>query len=100
MNPHELKTIQEKLLELLDEEATKRNDNGQTKFSPYSKGRELAWVTNERKLMFDIVNAERSFRGKQPITLKDICKAEDLAMGHFDYMRQYTFRCAEMVLED
>lgn len=60
---------------------------------------ELAWVTFERKSMFDKVNELRGNAGKEPVTIDKICKAEKNATGHSDYYKKFPLYCAEIVAE-
>jgi hypothetical protein len=61
-------------------------------------GRELGWVVHERGVMFKAVNRERAERGLVPVSLEAVEWAERRAVGHCDYVAQFAFGCARLVL--
>jgi hypothetical protein len=61
------------------------------------KDGELEWVTYERKTMLDAVNAKRSELGKTAISDDDLRRAENNALGHFDYARKFALYCTFLV---
>lgn len=61
---------------------------------------EFAWVVSERKEMLEMVNAERQKIDRPPISLKDVFRVENMALGHSDYARKFALYCAELVLRD
>lgn len=87
--PTEKMTLTEYFLNLLSNEQELRKSY---------KG--LEWIENERNVMFDGVNYQRSLRGKDPITLKELMRVETMASGHIDYSKKFSLYCAELVLDD
>jgi len=55
------------------------------------------WIEREHLTMLDIVNDERQKRGRSPLTLADVERAEQGALGHFDYGRKFALYCSELV---
>jgi len=55
------------------------------------------WIEAERKAMFDKVNAEREGLGKTPVSLEDVERVEQRAVGHFDYAPKFALYCTELV---
>lgn len=76
------------LHQLLCDEAEKRDDRG---FD--------AWVLAEREAMCDAVNKYRARLGKNPITIEDVARVEQMAVGHTDYGTKYALYCTELVEE-
>ena len=62
-------------------------------------GTTLAWILYERQVMFNAVNQERIARNLEPITMKELRRAEDCATGHCDYTRKFALYCAELVID-
>jgi len=60
-------------------------------------GDELEWIIYERKIMLDVVNAERFRRGLPAVV--DVGKAERCAMGHIDYTQKFALYCAELAVQ-
>ena len=57
----------------------------------------LAWIINERQVVLKAVNEHR--QGKAPITEDELVrKAENEALGHFDYTDKYALYAAELAL--
>ncbi len=57
---------------------------------------EIGWVTYERAVMLEAVNAERAKLGKKPIA--NVISAEKEACGHWDYTHKFAIGCAYLVL--
>lgn len=55
------------------------------------------WILYERETMLDGVNEERIKRGRTPIIMNDIIRAEKQAIGHSDYSSKFALYCAELV---
>jgi len=65
---------------------------------PGAGGKELGWVVYERGQMLTAVNAERQARDLPPVPVEDVMRVERRAEGHSDYVAQFAFGCAELVL--
>lgn len=57
-----------------------------------------AWVHYEREQMTTAVNAARTNRGLEPVTLVDVARVEQLAVGHVDYFQKFALYCAELAI--
>lgn len=57
-----------------------------------------AWVHYEREQMTTAVNAARTNRGLEPVTLEDVARVERMACGHVDYFQKYALYCAELAI--
>lgn len=55
------------------------------------------WILDERQAMLDYVNRKRAVVGKSPMTLKDVERVEQLAVGHSDYAHKFSLYCAELI---
>lgn len=58
---------------------------------------ELGWVTHERAVMLDAVNALRQGRGLHAVGVDDVKRAESSACGHVDYTKKFALYCSELV---
>lgn len=54
------------------------------------------WIAAERQVMLDIVNEVRVTAGKDPMTIGDVQRVEQCALGHVDYTRKFALYCAEL----
>lgn len=81
---------------LLAEIATERDTRQFTVRGPEGKP-ELGWVTYERNVMRDAVNAERASAGLPPAGLAEILRIERSAIGHCDYVDKFALGCAFLV---
>lgn len=54
------------------------------------------WVAAERQAMLRVVNEARAASGKGPVTLADVQRVEQYALGHVDYARKFALYCAEL----
>lgn len=63
-------------------------------------GAELGWVVYERGQMLAAVNAEREARNLPPVPLEEVRRVERRAEGHSDYVAQFAWGCAGLVLEE
>lgn len=54
------------------------------------------WIEHERRLLWTMVNDYRTQQNKQPVTLEEIKRVEDQAVGHSDYMHKFTLYCTEL----
>lgn len=70
---------------------------GRVVLDPLTGRQELAWVVRERQAMCDAVNSMRAARGRRPVPLEDVHRAESVAQGHIDYALKYAIGCAELV---
>lgn len=57
-----------------------------------------AWVHYEREQMTIAVNAARTNRGLEPVTLADVARVEQQAVGHVDYFAKFALYCAELAI--
>jgi hypothetical protein len=57
---------------------------------------ELGWVTYERTVMLNAVNTARSERGLPPVTVTEIERVEQQAVGHSDYTQKFALYCSEL----
>lgn len=60
---------------------------------------QVAWVVWEREQMHSAVNAEREALGLGPVPIAEVKAAEQQACGHSDYVDQFAWGCAGLVLE-
>lgn len=72
--------------DLLTKESEKRDQRGPTE-----------WIEAERKAMWEAVNSQRESLGKEPLSLKDVERVEQRAVGHFDYAPKFALYCTELV---
>jgi hypothetical protein len=56
------------------------------------------WVAYEQNVMLDLVNEERVKRGLSLVTLADVQRVEQFAVGHCDYSHKFSLYCAELAL--
>jgi len=63
------------------------------------RGKNLAWIEAERKVMLTLVNQERQKHGRDPVTLEDVERVERSAVGHSDYAHKFALYCAELAEE-
>jgi hypothetical protein len=57
------------------------------------------WNAYELEIMVKTINETRKQRNVvREITLKDVCGAEQLAMGHSDYTHKFALYCAELAM--
>lgn len=57
-----------------------------------------AWVHYEREQMTSAVNTARTNRGLEPVTLADVARVEQQAVGHVDYFQKFAFYCSELAI--
>jgi hypothetical protein len=62
-------------------------------------GTTLEWILYERQVMFKAVNWERACQNLKPITVEQLRRAENCAVGHCDYTRKFALYCAELVTD-
>ena len=62
-------------------------------------GDELEWVIYEREMMLQAVNAVRLQRKQPQITVEEVYRVEELAVGHIDYSEKFALYCAQLALE-
>jgi hypothetical protein len=55
------------------------------------------WILAERLAMFEAVNARRALGGKPPVSITEIERVEQQAVGHSDYGHKFALYCAELV---
>ena len=55
------------------------------------------WVLGERAAMWEAVNQYRTQLGKKPLTIEDVERVEQSAVGHSDYGTKYALYCTELV---
>ena len=55
------------------------------------------WIPRERAAVHTEVNRIRAQRGKGPVPVEEVMRAEALAVGHSDYMAKFSLWCAELV---
>ena len=55
------------------------------------------WITMERTAMWEAVNRHRTQVGKEPVTVEEVERVEQLAVGHTDYGTKYALYCTELV---
>lgn len=59
---------------------------------------EPAWVQFERAVMHAEVNQARAEHGAAPVSMEAVARAEQLALGHIDYVAKFALHCSELVL--
>lgn len=57
------------------------------------------WIEAERKAMLDLVNRERTYRGKSLLMGADVERVENMAVGHCDYVSKFALYCTELVTD-
>ena len=62
-------------------------------------GDELEWVIYEREVMLKAINAVRLQRGRPGVTIHEVMRMENCAVGHVDYSRKFALYAAELALE-
>lgn len=55
-----------------------------------------AFVPHEQQGMTNAVNQARTARGLPPVTLEDVQRVEQQAVGHIDYTAKFALYCAEL----
>ncbi|MCX4750978.1 hypothetical protein OG455_41590 [Kitasatospora sp. NBC_01287] len=60
---------------------------------------ELDWVTFERTVMLNAVNAARAAQLLPPIPISAVEAVEQQAIGHSDYSTKFALYCVELALE-
>lgn len=78
--------LHQELHELLCSEADKRDQRED-------------WVMAERGALCDAVNRHRTRLGKSPVTMDDVERVEQQAVGHTDYGTKFALYCTELVEE-
>lgn len=78
--------LHQELHELLCSEAGKRDQRED-------------WITAERRALCEAVNRHRTRLGKSPLTMDDVERVEQQAVGHTDYARKFSLYCTELVEE-
>lgn len=56
-----------------------------------------AWILKEREAMWTEVNKHRNEMGKEALSLEDVERVEQMAVGHFDYTQKFSLYCTELV---
>ena len=62
-------------------------------------GDEVEWVIYERKVMLQAVNAVRLQRKRPQISVEELHRVEEMAVGHVDYSQKFALYCAQLALE-
>lgn len=83
---------------LLNDTATKAERGKRNEWVTIAGENNPGWVFHERETMWQEVNRQRSARGFPPVTLLDIKRVEQLAVGHVDYDSKFALYCAELSL--
>lgn len=68
----------------------------QSKFRKECEGTE--WIQKEHEAMLTEVNIQLTMRRRDPITLGDLVKIEQNALGHSDYPSKFSLYLAEVIL--
>ncbi len=55
------------------------------------------WIVAERTAMWEAVNRHRTQLGKESLTIEDVERVEQSAVGHTDYATKYALYCTELV---
>jgi len=61
-------------------------------------GDELEWVIYEREVMLQAINAVRLQRKRPRITVEELHRVEETAVGHTDYSQKFALYCAQLAL--
>lgn len=56
------------------------------------------WIQKEHEEMLTEVNIQLATRCRKPITLEDLVKIEQNALGHSDYSSKFSLYLAEVIL--
>lgn len=56
------------------------------------------WIEKEHEVMLSEVNRQLQERQRPSITMDQLLKAEQLAVGHSDYSSKFSLYCAEITL--
>lgn len=92
----ELMAIRDAMRQTLSDAMGHRNQRPD--FVPDGPHTVPAWVHYERETMATAVNAVRTNRDLEPVTLKDVARVERQAVGHVDYFQKFAFYCAELAI--
>lgn len=57
---------------------------------------ECGWSRYERNVMLNAVNTIRESRGLGQVTVDDVWRVEQQAVGHSDYVAKFALYCAEL----
>lgn len=63
-------------------------------------GEELEWVIYEREVMLQAINAVRLQQKRPQITVEEVHRVEESAVGHSDYSQKFALYCAELALKE
>ena len=99
-NPHPIDLkLRDEFMKILEGATQLRKDRPEEIKAPsFSIDKtEPAWVSYERQVMHEAVNAARSKRGKGSAPLYLIYKAERKALGRIDYASKFSLYCTEIV---
>ena len=99
------KEVLEHLNRVLVTAQEKRNDNKWEFVEIASHHNDLptkvpSWNLYELKEMLISVNLIRVNNFLEPVTLKDIQRAEQTALGHYDYTKKFALACRDLVFKD
>lgn len=83
----------QKMLDILSEAQTHRHERD------HWVGGELEWIKMEQQSMLEAVNEEREKLRRVKITMEDLIRVEQTAVGHSDYSRKFAAGCARLVLD-
>ena len=88
--------VEQNLLGLLRRESARRDTR--PGFRTHRQETAPAWVFAERALLLEAINTERSRHALPAVTLQDVRDVEMTALGHIDYAKKLSWRCAELAL--
>lgn len=89
-----LKAMTARFERVLGSEMAERDNRLQV--ADFGDGHETLFAWCERHRMYVEVNRARAEQGHQPVPLGAVQRVEQLACGHVDYFRKFTFYCAEL----
>jgi len=62
-------------------------------------GSEVEWMIYERETMWKAVNSIRLQRGRPAVSVEEVERVENQAVGHIDYSQKFALYCAKLALE-
>lgn len=60
----------------------------------------LSWIINERQCVTTCANEWAAMHGLSPITIDEVEKVENLAVGHIDYVQKFSLYVAELLYDE
>ena len=92
----QVRAIADRFQEALQAEAQERDHRMDV--DDFGDGYETRFAWCERRRMHAEVNLVRETNGLPAVTVAEVQRLEQMALGHVDYARKYSWYCAELAL--